>query len=234
VCSIEHFSDLLAIAFSVGAIFYYIDLREIAEKRRKAALMIHDAAQRTANLEIGRAILDKITSDMQTARKRGESWLTARTPPATAQQRNAMNAGLNKGLLSDFSKASVISLSYLTHAFAVLSTATSLGTLLFSAYYPDKRELDCKWMTVILVASYASIIWNLLFYFIYIPAVTSLIRRVVPADQSGKSVTINLTSDRSEEAKLSLLEAGKAKFPSLEAASISECASHVEFAVIRR
>jgi hypothetical protein len=106
-----------------------------------------------------------------------------RTPPLTAQQLKRRQEALNKWFLSSFSTAIIKSFSYVTPMFAFLSTATSLGALLFSGYHPD-NELNCKWMTVILATSYVSIVWNLLFYLMYIPTVTRLIQRLVPADQN--------------------------------------------------
>ena len=47
MCEIERFDSPLDIAFSLSAVFYYLELRSIARERTQAALVGHELALRT-------------------------------------------------------------------------------------------------------------------------------------------------------------------------------------------
>lgn len=175
-CSIEHFGHVLAIAFSVSAILYYIELRELITKRREEAVAIHEAAQNAANKEWADAFLQKTKQDMDNARAANRSWILTPTSKSSEQELKTESKVLSKMLLLHYSGAILKAFPFITTAFVLLSTGTSLGALLVAGYDPD-AHLGCRHMTVILFISFASIIWNVLVYWIYIPRITSWIGR---------------------------------------------------------
>jgi hypothetical protein len=168
VCEIERFDSPLDIAFSLSAVFYYLELRSIARERTQAALVGHELALRT---EIGRfisAVVDAVINMASSLIYSGNFY-----DNFLSNFGRLAWLGLKIGIL--FVLRGILKLSsVLVHVFALLSSVVSLGTLIYSGYY--KNEIDCRLMTVILCLSFTSIFWNILVYFIYIPLATRLLR----------------------------------------------------------
>lgn len=175
-CSIEHFGHVLAIAFSVSAILYYIELRELIAKRREEAVAVHEAAQNAATKEWAGAFLRKTKQDMDNARATNRPWILTPTSELSKQELKTESNVLSRMLLLHYSGAILKTFPFITTALVLLSTTTSLGALLVAGYYPE-ATLGCGYMTVILAISFASIIWNILVYWIYVPKITSWIGR---------------------------------------------------------
>jgi hypothetical protein len=166
---IEDFGHVLAIAFSVSAIFYFVDFRERAIESFEEALVALRSARLSAEQKFKDAVGEQIGAD------RGRMFsLAPRTEEvkkrlAVLEQRQR-SATVRWGLLGFL--ASIIAYSHITTNFlAVLSTGISLGSLIYSGFHPH----DCYgWTTItlILVLSFLSIVWNVGLYLILMPKLT--------------------------------------------------------------
>ncbi|WP_128931937.1 hypothetical protein [Bradyrhizobium zhanjiangense] len=175
-CSIEHFGHVLAIAFSVSAILYYIELRELITKRREEAVAIHEAARKAANKEWADELVQNIRKDMDNARAANRPWMLTPTREPSEEELKNESRLLSRMLLLDYSGTLLRAFPFITTALVFLSTATSLGALLVAGYYPEAQP-GCSYMTFILAISFASIVWNVLVYWIYIPKISSWVAK---------------------------------------------------------
>jgi len=172
---LEHFGHVLAIAFSVSAIFYYVDFREQAIQRFGSALSALKVATNMAEQAAKDAILNHIRAD-----RPGEMFrLSARTKEETealAIRKSKQDAEMARwaflGLVG-----SMISYSHVaTHSFAALSTSASLGFLIYAGFDPE-AHFSLTGIISVLALSFASIIWNLGFYGYMLPKLTKAISR---------------------------------------------------------
>lgn len=171
MCKVENFGHLLAIAFSLSAIFYYLEMRSLAEDRLKTTSAIHDAAKRSAYKRLSAALRLMI-------------WPFSFDVEETENSDGRVVKPFIVTIIVFISKGAIYIGGKLTVLFVVTSTFSSLGGLIYAGYYPDSR-IGCGWMTTILVVSYISIIWNLLVYVLYIPAANHIIRHSAFADKAG-------------------------------------------------
>lgn len=168
--SIEHFGHVLAIAFSVSAIFYYVELRELAEDRLRRAIDAYQSAVALADDQFKETILEDF--EASTMHPHGGILALRPDPPWLAKKKATIQERGNKALTSSLIDSSLLMIlrwtPYLTSTLVVISTTCSLGALIYSGFNPD-LEIGWKLMTLVLVLSYSSISWNLIFYVLLLP-----------------------------------------------------------------
>jgi hypothetical protein len=213
MCNIEHFGHLLAIAFSVSAIFYYVDMRKTVERSLKDALTVHDTALRKTDSDWRAGFLNEIFATAYEKDVNGElrrvpgGPLSFRRPSNEAKKREAqwhyyLTSAVAYNSYVKFSRAVLARSLLVTNVLVVISTASSMSALIVSGYYPELK-IGCGWATVILVLSYVSITWNILFFLFLIPKLVKRIERRVrpdpqaPALDAGKGIDAGSTSDQS-------------------------------------
>jgi hypothetical protein len=167
---IEHFGHVLEIAFSVSAIFYYFELRELAEDRLRRAIDAYQSAVALATEQFKGTIPEGVRAS---AKNPYGGLLAIRRDPLWLQREKAqIQARGDKALTSSLIDSSVLMIlrwtPYLTSTLVVISTTCSLGALIYSGFNPD-LEIGWKLMTLVLVLSYSSISWNLIFYVLLLP-----------------------------------------------------------------
>ena len=172
MCLIEDFGHPLEIAFSLSAVFYYVEMRATADERVRAALATHEAAERTAQREYRGVLRDTLKTEITRETVLG---LPRRAIPfLTSNALRRELASMTALVLLPASRRMVMASRYLTPVFAFLSTAFSLGPLLFAGFQPH-YEIDGRWMALILFVAYLSILWNIAIYAIYIPRLAQTI-----------------------------------------------------------
>jgi hypothetical protein len=165
---IENFGHVLAIAFGLSAVFYYIELREVAEERIKQALKTYEDAQRTADRTFLDAAFDQIKADMNRP-----NWLTlAPRPKQTEQKLDDLERVKIQALFQSLQFWLVLKFLRYSHAatriLTLLSTTVSLGSLVYSGFYPDEY-FGWRYITLILLVSFSSIGWYLCLYLVAVP-----------------------------------------------------------------
>ncbi|MFH0299810.1 hypothetical protein AAFX91_21765 [Bradyrhizobium sp. 31Argb] len=165
---IEHFAPVFEIAFTLSALFYYVELREVAVERLRDALDTIAAAQTSAEQAIKDRIRDLIKTDIPPG---GMLSLSSRTKEVDAKLSDLESEKERVMLQWIFLRWASRMIAYCnltTHALAVLSTVVSLGALVYSGFDPH-RDFGWQDITILLAMSYASITWNLLFYMLALP-----------------------------------------------------------------
>jgi hypothetical protein len=177
VCEIERFGHPLAIAFTLSALFYYVELRKEASKWTSKVLENH-----REELAKNRERLSSVILGVPDAR-----WPRLITAlKAKVAERKSRRIFLAEDfdvvlLLGSIAlwlgifKFRILGTRVSVHTNAWTSTIVSLGALIYAGYVPG--EISCGIMTLILVLSFYSIAWNLWIFFVYLPILDFLIRR---------------------------------------------------------
>jgi hypothetical protein len=175
LCEIERFGHPLAIAFTLSALFYYVEMRKVANDRIRKVMEIHRVAlnnnrQKLSNIVTGGsdASLSKTIVDITRIirQKRSRERFLA--------EDLSVFLLLEMTVLLWFFRYSIARINISVHIFAWTSTIVSLGALIYAGYIDGK--LNCGIMTLILIISFYSVVWNIWIYFGYIPAIEWLIR----------------------------------------------------------
>jgi hypothetical protein len=175
MCKISNFSSPLEIAFGLSAVFYYLELRSIAEKRTNAALTRNDAAL-TASMQAFIVMIIETVSEsaISIATSLAAAGLGGIFVGSTLPKVGRLIFHALKIAVLYVSLLILKSTRYFVHILVLCSVTASLGSLIYSGYYPEET-LNCSKMTQVILASYLSISWNLIVYFIYIPIITRLV-----------------------------------------------------------
>jgi hypothetical protein len=164
---IEHFGHVFAIAFGLSAIFYYIELREVAEERIKETLEVLAGSLGFAE----QAVKDKIRQLLYASFSEGMLSLKPRSKELKEKLEKLRLEQKHvtwRYHLLDLASIMIVFSHFATHAFAILSTAVSLGALIHAGFDPEYKFGLWSIITM-LILSFASIIWSLSFYVVVLP-----------------------------------------------------------------
>jgi hypothetical protein len=167
---IEHFGHALEIAFTLSALFYYQELRDLAEDRLRRTIDAYQSGMTSAVDQYKKTIVESVQASAR--HPRGGILAIARDPEWLAKEKEKIDRRRDKALGSSVIHSYVLVAlhlsSYLTTILVAISTTCSLGALIYSGYNPN-LDIGWKLMTLILILSYSSISWNLFFYVLLLP-----------------------------------------------------------------
>ncbi len=162
--------------FSVStAVFYYLELQDLAKKRTRVILLIHELARRKATRKIGDIIIGELKNFWKRIQLTG-GILSLRDARPGEKFRFKRIGWFNRLLFVVTSSFVIKRFARLTHIFVAISTTTSLGSLLYAGFNPGTK-IGCGWMITLLAMSYISVFWTLTIYLFYIPLVGRAVRR---------------------------------------------------------